>query len=151
MPDPAGALITDTRRPSVSAENSAAAWSSRSPAGVRLACVSRAGCVSAASSCVTLAPSSARGLVACHRRRALRLGLREEPFLHRQLHAGRVPDAAVPLVHAAPVRAHQVARHGHRFGRLQADHRLELARQRPVGQFLQQPRGGVRVHAGARQ
>ena len=31
LPDPAGALITDTSRPSVSAASAAAAWSSRSP------------------------------------------------------------------------------------------------------------------------
>ena len=37
LPDPAGALITDTRRPSVSTDSAAAAWSSRSPDPVALA------------------------------------------------------------------------------------------------------------------
>ena len=35
LPDPAGALITETRRPSVSTARAAAAWSSRSPVRVR--------------------------------------------------------------------------------------------------------------------
>ena len=39
LPDPAGALITDTRWPSVRTDSAAAAWSSRSPVRVRWSCV----------------------------------------------------------------------------------------------------------------
>jgi hypothetical protein len=40
LPAPAGALITDTRRPSASTDSAAAAWSSRSPEPVRASLVS---------------------------------------------------------------------------------------------------------------
>jgi hypothetical protein len=43
FPDPAGALITDTSLPSVSADHAAAAWSSRSPDPVRCACACPSG------------------------------------------------------------------------------------------------------------
>ena len=39
LPDPAGALMTDARWPSVRTDSAAAAWSSRSPVRVRVSCV----------------------------------------------------------------------------------------------------------------
>jgi hypothetical protein len=57
----------------------------------------------------------------------------------------------VPLVDAAPIGAQQVARDLGQFGRLQADHRLELRPQRPVGEVLQQRGSCGRVHPGAGQ
>ena len=48
-----------------------------------------------------------RGAGAVQARRDLGACLRHEALLHRQLHAGGVTHAAVPLVDAAPVRALQ--------------------------------------------
>jgi hypothetical protein len=45
----------------------------------------------------------------------------------------------------------RAARNLHRFRRLQADHRLELAAQRAVGQVLEQVSGRGRVHPGPGQ
>ena len=72
-------------------------------------------------------------------------------LFHGQLRAGGVPDAAVPLVDAAPVGAQQAARHLDCFGCFQAEDRLELGAQRPVGQVLEQRGGRGRVPAGAGQ
>ena len=58
LPVPAGALITDTSRPSASAASAAAAWPSRSPVSVGCACVSGAAPVSALSRCARSAPSA---------------------------------------------------------------------------------------------
>ena len=145
FPDPAGALITDTRLPSVSTDSAAAAWSSRSPVCVRGACVSCARPVSASSSCAGSAPSAARGLRAGHARRAARACLREHALFHGQLRARGVPHAAVPLVDAAPVGAQQAARNLDWLGCLQADDRLELRRAR---RGRRGPRAGRRLRPG---
>ena len=92
-----------------------------------------------------------RGLRAGQARRVVRAGLREHALFHDQLRARGVPDAAVPLVDAAPVGAQQAARDFGRLGCLQAGDRLELRAQRPVGQVLQQGGGRGRVQAGAGQ
>ena len=92
-----------------------------------------------------------RGLRAGQARRAARAGLREHALFHDQLRARGVPDAAVPLVDAAPVGAQQAARDFGRLGCLQAGDRLELRAQRPVGQVFQQGGGRGRVQAGAGQ
>ena len=92
-----------------------------------------------------------RGLRAVHARRAARAGLCKHALFHRQLRAGGVPGAAMSLINAAPIGAQQAARHLHQLGRIQARHRLELRRQRPVGQVLQQGGGCGRVHAGPGQ
>ena len=57
----------------------------------------------------------------------------------------------MPLVDAAPIGAQQAARNLRQLGRLQADDRLELRSQCPVGQVFQQCRGRGRVQAGAGQ
>jgi hypothetical protein len=93
----------------------------------------------------------ARGLRAGQARRAARACLREHAFLHDQLRARGEPGAAMPLIDAAPVAAQQAARNVGWLGCFQADHRLELRGQRPVGQILQQHRGRRGVHAGAGQ
>ena len=64
LPDPAGALMTETRLPSVRTDSAAAAWSSRSPVCVRGACVSVARPASASSSWAGSAP---RARAACAR------------------------------------------------------------------------------------
>ena len=61
------------------------------------------------------------------------------------------PDAAVALVHAAPVRAQQAGGHLGQLGRLKAGHRLELRRQRPVRDLFEHGSGCGRVHAGPGQ
>ena len=58
LPEPAGALMTDARWPSVRTDSAAAAWSVRSPVRVRVSCVASARPVSAASSCAGSAPSA---------------------------------------------------------------------------------------------
>jgi hypothetical protein len=93
----------------------------------------------------------ARGLRAGQARRATRAGLREHAFFHDQLRARGVPDAAMPLVDAAPVGAQQAARNFGWLGCFYADHWLELRGQRPVGQVLQQRGGRGGVHSGAGQ
>ncbi len=69
-----------------------------------------AGCVSAASSCVTQrrapAPRPARVMAGA----SAGLGLRDEPFFEGELTVRGVPGAAVPLIDAAPVRAEQLRR-----------------------------------------
>ncbi len=92
-----------------------------------------------------------RGLRAGQARCGGGAGLRDHALFHHQLRARGVPDAAVPLVDAAPVRAQQAARDVGRFGCLQASHRFELRGQRPVGEVLQQRGGRSGVHAGAGQ
>jgi hypothetical protein len=86
-----------------------------------------------------------RGAVTRQTRRGARAGPREETLLHEELHAGRVPDAAVPPIDAAPVGAQQAARRLGRLRRLQAEHRLELPAQRAIGQALDQGPGRGRV------
>ena len=151
LPDPAGALITDTRWPSVSTDSAAAAWSSRSP--VRVRCVVRV--VRAAGQRVLqlrrVRAERARGLRAGHARRAAGACLGEHAFFHGQLRAGGVAHAAVPLVDAAPVGAQQAARHLGRLGCLQAGDRLELAAQGAVGEAFEQRGGRGRVQAGPGQ
>ena len=71
LPDPAGALITDTRRPSVSTDSAAAAWSSRSPIRCAAPCASCARRSSACSSCVEVRAERLRGVGAGHARRAV--------------------------------------------------------------------------------
>ena len=151
LPDPAGALMTETRLPSVRTDSAAAAWSSRSPVRVRGAC-----CVwrAAGQRVVELrevGAEGARGLRAGQARRAARACLREHAFFHGQLRAGGVPGAAVALVDAAPVGAQQAARDFGWLGCFQADHWLELRAQRAVGQVLQQRGGRGGVHSGAGQ
>jgi hypothetical protein len=77
-------------------------------------------------------------------RSAARAGLREHALFHDQLRARGVPDAAVPLVDAAPVPTQQAARDFGRLGCFQAGDWLELRAQRPVGDVFQQG-GGVRA------
>ena len=154
LPDPAGALITDTRRPSVSTASAAAAWSSRSPVPVR--CVWRLARVVRASGQRVFEPREVRaervrGLRAGHARRAARAGLRDHALFHGQLRAGGVAGAAVAPVDAAAVGAQQAGRDLGRLGGFQAEDRLELRAQGPVGQVLQQRGGRGRVPAGAGQ
>ena len=92
-----------------------------------------------------------RGLRAGQARRVVRAGLREHALFHDQLRAGGVPDAAVPLVDAAPVGAQQAARDFGRLGCFQAGDRLELRAQRAVGEVFQEGSGRGRVQAGAGQ
>ena len=92
-----------------------------------------------------------RGGLAGHPRRGRGLRLRDHALLHRQLRARGVADAAVTPVHAAAVRADQVARQVDRVGGLQAQDRVELRAQDPVRGLLQQPGRGFRVPAGAGQ
>ena len=143
FPDPAGALSTETSRPSVRTASAAAAWSSRSPLPrarilrvarvLRLARVARVRVpVSASSSRAGSAPSACAACARGHARRAVRAGLRDHALFHGQLRARRVPGTAVPLVDAAPVRAPQAGRQLGQLGCLQAGHRLKLRSQRPV-------------------
>ena len=92
-----------------------------------------------------------RGLRAGQARRGVRAGLREHALFHDQLRAGGVPDAAVPLVDAAPVGAQQAARDFGRLGCFQAGDRLELRAQRAVGEVFQEGSGRGGVQAGAGQ
>ena len=64
LPDPAGALITETRLPSVSADSAAAAWSPRSPVSVQASC---AWCASPASACSSRSGSAPRARAASAR------------------------------------------------------------------------------------
>ena len=150
MPDPAGALITETRVPSVRTDSAAAAWSSRSPVCVRGASASCAWPVSAASSWAGSAPSARAACVAGQARRAARACLREHAFFHGQLRARGVAGAAVALVDAASVGAQQAARDFGWLGCFQADDRLELRPQGAVGQVFEQRggRGGVHSRPG---
>jgi len=132
LPDPAGALITDTSRPSVSAASAAAAWSSRSPVSVGRACVSGAAPVSAPARRARSAPSACAGVLARQLRRCARAGLRERARVHVELRVRRVPYAAVPLVDAATVRAPHARRNLGQVWRFQADHWLELGSEYPV-------------------
>ena len=79
FPDPAGALSTDTSRPSVSTASAAAAWSSRSPRRARAR--ARLRVVRAAGQRVLeprrVRAERVRGLRARHARRAVRARLRE--------------------------------------------------------------------------
>ena len=61
----------------------------------------------------------------------------EHAFFHRQLRSGGEPHSPYPLIDAASVDAQQAARHTHRLGRFQAQHRLELRAQRAVRKILQ--------------
>src|SRR5271169_1534197 len=105
LPDPAGALITETRLPSVRTDSAAAAWSSRN----------------------RVRAERTRGLRAGHLRRAAGACLGEHAFFHGQLRAGGVAHAAVPLIDATPVGAQQAARNLDRLECLQVEDRLELA------------------------
>ena len=92
-----------------------------------------------------------RGFGAGQARRAARARLRGHAFFHDQLRARGIPGTAMPLVDAAPIGAQQAARNLRQLGCLQADDRLELRSQCPVGQVFQQCRGRGRVQAGAGQ
>ena len=103
LPVPAGPVITSTVRGEVSACHAAAAWSRRSPRG---AACSRGSCARPASSARSCARSAPRRRAASSpgsARRALRLRVRDQPLLHRQLRGGGVPRDARPRVDAAPV------------------------------------------------
>ena len=151
MPDPAGALMTETRcavgqdrqrrgglvlaQPGLRARR-VRVWRVAGQRGVELRRVGAEG---------------ARGLRAGQARRAARACLREHAFFHDQLRAGGVPGAAVALVDAAPVGAQQAARDFGWLGCFQADDWLELRAQGPVGQVLQQRGGRGGVHSGPGQ
>ena len=157
FPEPAGALITDTSRPSVSdgqrggglvlAQPAARA---RVPRRARVVRVVRAAGQRGLEP-VRVRAERVRGLRARHVRRAIGAGVRGHARFHGQVRAGGVPGAAVPLVDAAPVRAQHAGRHLGRLGCLQAGDRLELRGQGPVGQVLQQRGGRGRVHPGPGQ
>ena len=160
FPDPAGALITDTSRPSASDGERGGGLVLAQPAArariLRVARVLRLARVARASGQRVLQPrrvraERARGLRAGHARRGVRAGLRDHAFFHGQLRARGIPGAAVPLVDAAPVRAQQAGRHLRRLGCFQAGDRFEVRGQRPVGQVLQQRGGRGRIPAGAGQ
>jgi pimeloyl-ACP methyl ester carboxylesterase len=111
LPDPAGALMTDTRLPSVSTDRAAAAWSAQpGPRALVLRVVRAAGQR-------VLEPLLVR---------AERPRQREHALFHGQLRARGIAHSPVPLVDAAPVGAQQTARHLDRLGCLQAQDRLEL-------------------------
>ena len=133
MPDPAGAFSTDTRLPSVSDRQGRGGLVLAQPGSRAL--VVRV--VRAAGERVVelfwVGAERVRGLRAGQARRVVRACLREHALFHDQLRARGVPDAAVPLVDAAPVRAQQAARNVRQLGRLQAEDRLELRSQRAVG------------------
>ena len=154
FPAPAGALITETSRPSVSdGERGGGLVLAQPAARARILRVAR---VVRATGQRVLEPrrvraERVRGLRASQARRATRARLRGHAFFHDQLRARRVPGAAMPLVDAAPIGAQQAARNLRQLGRLQADDRLELRPQCPVGQVFQQRRGRGRVQAGAGQ
>jgi hypothetical protein len=90
-----------------------------------------------------------RGFRASQARRAVRARLRGHAVFHDQLRARRIPGTAMPLVNAASIGAQQAKRNLHQLGRFQADDRLELRPQCPVGQVFQQCRGRGRVQTGA--
>jgi hypothetical protein len=75
----------------------------------------------------------------------------EHAPLGAQLHLRGVPGAAVPLEHAAPVRADQIGWEGDGLRCFQAGDVAELAPECPVGELLDQPHRGGRVHAGPGQ
>ena len=102
-PVPAGPVTTSTVRAEVSTCQTAAAWSSRSPRGV--AC-SRASCArprSCASSSAASAPRRRAASSPGSRGAPLRLRVRDQLLLSRQLRGGGVPRGARPRVDAAPV------------------------------------------------
>ncbi len=100
---PAGPVITSTVRGEVSACQTAAAWSSRSPRGAACARVSCARSRSCASSSAGISADAPRGQVAGQPRHVLGLRVRDECVFHGQLRGGGVPRDAGPRVHAAPV------------------------------------------------
>ena len=160
FPAPAGALSTETSRPSASDGERGGGLVLAQPAArariLRVARVLRLARVARASGQRVRQPrrvraERARSLRAVHPRRAARAGLRDHAFFHAQLRARGIPGTAVPLVDAAPIRAQQASRHLGGFGRFQAGHRLEVRGQRPVSQVLQHRGGRGRIPAGARQ
>ena len=154
LPEPAGALITDTSRPSARAASAAAAWSSRSPLAVFPSGVWRASCarpVSASSSCARSAPSACAACARVMRGALVALAWASMLVFHGELGAGGVAGAAVALVDAAAVGAAQAGRDLGGFGGFQAQDGLELGAQGAVGQVLEERGGFGGVAAGAGQ
>ena len=150
MPDPAGALMTETRLPSVRTDSAAAAWSSRSPVCVRCASVSCAWPVSAASSRAGSVPSA----------RAACVRVRRGAPLAPACVSMRLPWPAACGWHTGCrrgagrrcVRRRAASYAGlRRLGCFQADDRLELRAQGAVGQVFEQRGGRGGVHSRPRQ
>ena len=130
----------------MSACHAAAAWSRRSP---RRAACPRASCAPparAARSCARSAPRR-RAASSPGTHGALRLRLRDETLLHRQLRGGGVPRDARTRIDAAAVQlAAQRRRQRRPLRCLQAHHLTGPAGQRLLAQAEQQLLGFLRAH-----